>query len=62
MNFANPSLCTEDLCAQKNRLIEMTHLNTHNICFGKEIRKSLSIFDTPSLEASKQYLLFEPKS
>ena len=27
------------LGAQKNRLIEMVPLSTHNICFGREISK-----------------------
>ena len=30
---------TSVLGAEKNRLIEMVILSTHNICFGKEIRK-----------------------
>ena len=29
--------------AQKNRLIEMVLLSTHNICFGLEIRKKIVI-------------------
>ena len=34
-----PSVLTYVLGAQKNRLIETVLLSTHNICFGREIRK-----------------------
>ena len=37
--FSYPSILTYVLDAQKNRLIEMVLLSTHNICFGREIRK-----------------------
>ena len=31
------------LGAQKNRLIETVLLSTHNICFGREIRKKIQL-------------------
>ena len=34
VNIFYPSVVTYDLEAQKNRLIEMVLLSTHNICFG----------------------------
>ena len=37
--FSYPSVPTFVLGAQKNHLIEMVLLSTHNICFGWEIRK-----------------------
>ena len=37
--FPYPSIKACVLGAQKNRLIEMVLLSTHNICFGLEIRK-----------------------
>ena len=37
--FSYPAIKTYVLGAQKNRLIEMVLLSTHNICFGLEIRK-----------------------
>ena len=37
--FSYPSVLTYVLGAQKNRLIETVLLSTHNICFGREIRK-----------------------
>ena len=37
--FSYPSVWTYVLGAQKNRLIETVLLSTHNICFGREIRK-----------------------
>ena len=37
--FSYPSVKTYVLGAQKNRLIETVLLSTHNICFGREIRK-----------------------
>ena len=33
------SILTFVLSAQKNRLIETVLLSTHNLCFGREIRK-----------------------
>ena len=37
--FSYPSVLTYVLGTQKNHLIETVLLNTHNTCFGKEIRK-----------------------
>ena len=37
--ISNPSIFTYVVGAQKNRLIETVLLNTHNRCFGWEIRK-----------------------
>ena len=37
--FPNPSIETYVLGAQKNRLIETVLLITHNICFGREMKK-----------------------
>ena len=37
--FSYPSILTHVLGAQKNRLIETVHLSTHNIGFGRGIRK-----------------------
>ena len=37
--FSCPWVITYVLGAQKNRLIETVLLSTHNICFGREIRK-----------------------
>ena len=34
-----PSVLTYVLGAQKNRLSETVLLSTHNVCFGREIRK-----------------------
>ena len=31
------------LGAQKNRLIEMVLLNSHNVCFGREIRTTIAL-------------------
>ena len=36
-----PSIKTFVLGTQKNRLIEMLLLSSHNICFGGEVRKSI---------------------
>ena len=36
-----PSVLTNVLGAQKNRLIETVLLSTHNICLGLEIRKKI---------------------
>ena len=37
VNISYPSILTYVLGAQKNRLIEMVLLSTHNICFGLSI-------------------------
>ena len=37
--FSDPSILPYVLGAQKNRLNEAVLLSTHNICFGKEVRK-----------------------
>ena len=37
--FSNQSVLTYVMGAQKNRLNETVLLSTHNICFGREIRK-----------------------
>ena len=37
--FSYPSILTYVLGAQKNGLIETVLLSTHNICFGRDIRK-----------------------
>ena len=37
--FSYSSVLTYVLGAQKKRLIETVLLSTHNICFGREIRK-----------------------
>ena len=39
MNIFYLTVLTCVLDAQKNHLIEMVLLSTHNICFGLEIRK-----------------------
>ena len=39
--FSNPSIQIYVLGAQKNRLSETVLLSTHNICFGREIKKYL---------------------
>ena len=39
VNIFWPMILAYVLDAQKNRLIETVLLNTHNICFGWEIRK-----------------------
>ena len=38
-----PSVLTNVLGAQKNRLVETVLLSSHNICFGWEIRKKIRI-------------------
>ena len=41
--FSYPSVKTYVLGAQKNRLIEMVLLSTHNISFGWDIRKNFQL-------------------
>ena len=42
--FSYPSILTYVLGDQKNRLNEKVLLSTHNICFGREIRKLIFIY------------------
>ena len=57
--FPNPSVWTV-MDAQKNHLIETVLLNTHNICFGWEIRKL--IFICPSYNSFPDILITKSHS
>ena len=56
--FSPQSIKTFVLGAQKNCLIETVLLSTHNICFGREIRKNIFLYTLLSRSPYTQSSIF----